>query len=86
MDRIPNSAERAGASSILTLAMAYFPWASLATWSRRGLSRRHGPHHGAQKSTSTGVWAPEINSLKVVSVRLVMWDESIRRGFLKIIF
>src|SRR5690606_13366017 len=40
--------------STLTLATFTLPAYSSASWSRAGAIIRHGPHHSAQKSTSTG--------------------------------
>ena len=37
-----------------TLASTNLPSYSRASFSRSGPSRRHGPHHDAQKSTTTG--------------------------------
>src|ERR1700733_11797376 len=44
-----------GASSVLTLATLTLPWKSLAILSMVGANCRQGPHHTAQKSTSTGM-------------------------------
>jgi hypothetical protein len=41
-------------SSVLSLAKRTFPSYSVASCSTTGAMARHGPHHGAQKSTSTG--------------------------------
>src|SRR3954454_765110 len=40
--------------------------------SRTGATTRHGPHHGAQKSTSTGVTDSMTSAWKLVSVTSVM--------------
>src|SRR3546814_10545217 len=42
-------------SSMLSLAIVTFPPSSSAISSSAGPIMRHGPHHSAQKSTSTGV-------------------------------
>src|SRR5215472_3241106 len=44
----------AGCSSIFILTSLTAPLAERTTLSRTGVSCLHGPHHGAQKSTSTG--------------------------------
>ena len=45
----------ASCSSMLTFAILIFPSNSVASSSRIGAMALHGPHQGAQKSTSTGV-------------------------------
>src|SRR4030042_6440705 len=44
-----------GASSTFNLANSIFPLSSLAHSSMTGATALHGPHQGAQKSTSTGI-------------------------------
>src|SRR5262245_38093567 len=44
-----------GFSSMFTLTRRTLPLASVTARSSRGVSCLHGPHHGAQKSTMTGV-------------------------------
>ncbi len=44
-----------GFSSILTFTRRTVPFAALTAFSRIGVSCLQGPHHGAQKSTMTGV-------------------------------
>src|SRR5215207_7700851 len=44
-----------GFSSVLTVTSLTAPSRSATAASRIGVSWRHGPHHGAQKSTTTGV-------------------------------
>src|SRR5438034_5009194 len=39
-----------------------------ASWSSTGVTAWHGPHHGAQKSTTTGLPARRTSSSKVASV------------------
>src|SRR5438128_561654 len=51
---MPNCPASCGFSSMLTFASATWPARSPTTFSRIGVSIRHGPHHGAQKSTTTG--------------------------------
>src|SRR5271163_3215686 len=55
MPRIPKRAAIAGSSSTLTLAKRARGSSSLAARSKIGAIVRHGPHHGAQKSTITGI-------------------------------
>ncbi len=42
-------------SSMLILTRRTAPLAAFTAFSSKGVSCLHGPHHGAQKSTSTGV-------------------------------
>lgn len=51
----PNFALVAGAWSTFTRTSLHLPANSAANYSRRGPTVRQGPHHGAQKSTMTGV-------------------------------
>src|SRR5215472_8780596 len=44
----------AGWSSIFILTNLTAPFAERTAFSRTGVSCLHGPHHGAQKSTTTG--------------------------------
>src|SRR5690348_7527046 len=44
------------------------PWCSSASCSRTGWTARHGPHHGAQKSTTTGLPACRTSASNVSSV------------------
>ena len=50
----PKRAWTAGAWSTLTLMSRMRPAISRASCSRRGLTVRHGPHHGAQRSITIG--------------------------------
>src|SRR5262249_3026004 len=45
-----------GFSSMLTLTSLTAPLASRTAFSSAGVSCLQGPHHGAQKSTTTGTW------------------------------
>src|SRR5690606_27201848 len=54
IERTPYAAESSGLSSEFTLTTLTRPSNSRATLSMIGVSARHGPHHGAQKSTTTG--------------------------------
>src|SRR4051794_36118704 len=50
----PKAEAICGFSSMLTLARTTWPSVSSTTFSMIGPSVRHGPHHGAQRSTTTG--------------------------------
>src|SRR3954469_23910663 len=52
--RIPKRADGPGASSVLSLVTSQRPPASAATLANSGATILHGPHHAAQKSTTTG--------------------------------
>src|SRR6478609_7277962 len=54
IERTPNWAASSGFSSMLSLATFTLPWNSTASSSRLGAIILHGPHHSAQKSTTTG--------------------------------
>src|SRR3954471_11464653 len=54
MPRTPYLVGTCGFSSILILAMVSFSPSSLDNSSSAGAIMRQGPHHSAQKSTSTG--------------------------------
>ena len=63
-----------GFSSTLTLTSRTLPLAARTTFSRMGVSCLQGPHHGAQKSTITGVcidawmtsWAKVLRPLSLI--------------------
>jgi hypothetical protein len=57
-----------GDSSALTLTSFIRPANSPASCSSAGLTIRHGPHHGAQMSTSTGMVAASTTDGKSASV------------------
>jgi len=59
--RVPSS----GTASVFTFAISQCPASSLATFSSSGVITRHGPHHGAQKSTTTGSDVDEISASNV---------------------
>jgi hypothetical protein len=59
---IENCCAIAGRSSVLTFATIQRPAPSRATFSSSGATILHGPHHGAQKSTSTGTAALPVNA------------------------
>jgi hypothetical protein len=54
MPRTPYLAVTDGFSSMFSLAMVTLPPDSAAISSSAGAIWRHGPHHSAQKSTTTG--------------------------------
>src|ERR1700743_1449619 len=54
MPRTPYFVGTCGFSSMLILAMVILPSSSADNSSSAGAIMRHGPHHSAQKSTSTG--------------------------------
>src|SRR5205085_402532 len=47
---------------------------SVASWSRTGAIIRHGPHHSAQKSTTTRPLCPSTSPWKVASVTSIVFD------------
>src|SRR5258708_39998322 len=55
--RTPYRVGTCGFSSILILATVNLPSYSPASSSSAGAIMRHGPHHSAQKSTTTGILA-----------------------------
>src|SRR5918993_2277410 len=57
-----------GFSSTFSFTMSSFSECSVAIWSRMGLTARHGPHHSAQKSTSTVRSLFRTSCSKVLSV------------------
>src|SRR5215207_2603653 len=57
-----------GCSSTLSFTMSSFSECSVAIWSRIGLTARHGPHHSAQKSTTTVFSFFRTSCSKVASV------------------
>src|SRR6185295_5987218 len=61
-----------GLSSTLSFAIWMRPACSLAMSSSTGAIILHGPHHSAQKSTSTGASAPPTPSSNVASVRVTI--------------
>ena len=57
-----------GFSSVFSLTNFALPACAAATFPTTGPSMRHGPHQGAQKSTSTGCALCSTSSLKLVCV------------------
>ena len=68
-DAVPNGCGRR--SSMFTLTTRARSPSSADTSSTIGDIMRHGPHHGAQKSTSTGTADWKISGPNVLSVRLM---------------
>ncbi len=64
----PYLAAEAGFSSVLSLTTDTLSPSAAATASRIGANWRHGPHQGAQKSTSTGFWDSNTVCWKAASV------------------
>jgi hypothetical protein len=67
MLRIPKRDAVRGASSVLSFASLIAGSNALAACSNAGAIMRHGPHHGAQKSTTIGrsdraMWASKLSS------------------------
>ena len=60
-----NRREICGEVSTLTLTSFTRPARSRASCSSAGLTARHGPHHGAHRSTMTGIVAASATSPKV---------------------
>ena len=59
-----------GFSSMLSFTMRTAPLAARTVFSSSGPSCRHGPHHGAQKSTMTGV-SNEPSTTSAIKVAVV---------------
>src|ERR1051326_2562881 len=76
MDWMPKRPASAGFSSTLTLAIFTRPACSAAISSRTGASILHGPHHSAQKSTTTGRvdWRTSLSKLvSLISIVVFMF-------------
>ena len=65
-----------GFSSMFILTSLTLPLAAVTAFSITGVSCRHGPHHGAQKSSSTG-WRLDSSITACTNVRVVV---SLMRG------
>src|ERR1044071_7071906 len=77
MARTPYLAATASWSSMLTFAIFNLPSSSVANSSRIGAIALQGPHHGAQKSTSTGVVDALTVLLKDSVVRLTILSDMV---------
>src|SRR6187431_1503729 len=64
---MPKRLPRLGNASVLTLATIQRPAFAAATRAISGATARHGPHHGAQKSTITGRWESRMSASNDVS-------------------
>src|SRR3954449_1246523 len=71
MPRTPYLRGVCGFSSMLTFATVTLPSISVANSSRKGAIILHGPHHSAQKSTSTGSLARSTTLSKLLSLTAV---------------
>ena len=71
MPRTPYLRGVCGFSSMLTLATVTRPSISVANSSRNGAIILQGPHHSAQKSTSTGSLAFSTTASKLLSLTAV---------------
>src|SRR5215472_2558304 len=80
MPRIWNLKETLGFSSTLSLPTVTLPAYSAASASTVGAMRLQGPHHSAQKSTSTGAPAFSTSCSKFPSVKVCMCSFAIRSG------
>ena len=80
----PYRAATSGVSSTLVFTNLMRPPYCSARASTSGDTMRHGPHHGAQKSTTTGSEAASTSSAKAVSVsatiKLMPVPTAARRG------
>src|ERR1700680_3515107 len=70
IDMMPNLAAVPGFSSTLSLTILTLPLSDLEISSSAGAIMRQGPHHSAQKSTTTGPLALSTSCSKVASVVL----------------
>src|SRR3954447_25044504 len=72
IDMIWNRRAISGFSSMLTLATVILSPCSVAISSSTGATILHGPHHSAQKSTSTGLSLPSTSVSNVASVTVLV--------------
>jgi hypothetical protein len=72
MLRTPSAPGTCWFSSTFILTILSLPDSSASSWSSTGATARHGPHHGAQKSTSTGTPDSSTSALKLASVTACM--------------
>src|SRR5690349_15188000 len=71
---------RSGFSSTLSLRIVILSGCSDWIWSRTGETMRHGPHHSAQKSTSTGpsAWSTSCSNVaEVVALAVICVSPSL---------
>src|ERR1700677_1315762 len=74
IDRLPYLLATPGFSSTLSLPIFTLPFISVAISSSAGPIMRHGPHHSAQKSTTTGSSDLMTSVSKLSSVTLAVTD------------
>src|SRR5690348_10751746 len=77
MPRTPYFCGTWGFSSILILAIVTLPLNSPASSSSAGAIMRHGPHHSAQKSTTTGFLELRTSAWKDASETLIGDDMTV---------
>src|SRR5579859_1358733 len=76
---MPSLPVTAGFSSMLNLAILTLPFISFAISSSEGAIIRQGPHHSAQKSTTTGSFDFKTSLSKLASVTLAVSDMATSR-------
>ena len=67
IERMPMLAPMPGCASVFTFTTSNSPAASAASFATSGATIWHGPHHGAQKSTSTGSEAVRMSAVKLAA-------------------
>src|SRR6185312_9776495 len=75
IERTPYLTVVDGFSSMFSLTIFTLPASSVESSSRTGEIARHGPHHSAQKSTSTGSLAFRTSSPKLASETWVVMGD-----------
>src|SRR5882672_10254521 len=80
MARIPYSVANGCCSSMFTFPILMRPWNSSANSSRIGAIILQGPHHSAQKSTSTGVDDCKTSAGKFCCVKGTMLGDAIENA------
>src|SRR5688500_5950103 len=69
-----NACDNTGLASTSTFTTWMVPSYFSASFSISGATIRHGPHHAAQKSTTTGLSLPRTSSWKLASVATLISD------------
>ena len=77
---MPKAVAMSGFSSVSIFASTTLPSRALAAFSSAGPSWRHGPHHGAQKSTTTGTSADRSSTSAWKSASLTSMTVMASRG------
>src|SRR5476651_923589 len=80
MPRTPYLVGTCGFSSMFSLAMVILSPSSVASSSSDGAIMRQGPHHSAQKSTSTGFLASRTSAWNEASETLVVMGVILRNS------